>query len=144
MKVQFKKLIPLAKMPVYATDGSGAFDFYATNSFNVLVSKGFSQEFGTGLSIEVPKGYVLLLFSRSGHGFNHGARLGNCVGIIDSDYRGEIKVMLHCDKQDLMVMPFARICQGMIFPVEHVEFIESDELSETVRGECGCGSTGQV
>ena len=144
MKVQFKKLNPLAKEPVYATDGSGAFDFYATNAFNVLVSKGFAQEFATGLSIEVPKGHVLLLFSRSGHGFNHGARLGNCVGVIDSDYRGEIKVALHCDKKDLIVMPFARICQGMIIPVEHIDFVEVEELSTTDRGEGGIGSTGQV
>lgn len=85
----------------------------------------------------------MLIFSRSGHGFNYGARLANCVGVIDSDYRGEVKVKITCDESRGIVMERgARIAQAMIVPVPRVHFDEVAELSPTERGTGGFGSTG--
>ncbi len=140
MKVKVKKLTPSAKLPTYATPGSACFDLHSVNVARDL------KTYGTGLVFEVPEGHVMLIFSRSGHGYKHGVRLSNCVGVIDSDYRGEVTVKLHQDRDD--VDPYypiydERIAQAMIIPVEQVQFELSDELSETVRGTGGFGSTGK-
>ena len=139
MKIKVKKLSPKAKLPTYATEGSGAFDIYATNYASVM-PVGY---FHTGLSFEIPKGYVMLLFSRSGHGFSKDIRLANCVGVIDSDYRGELKVKLTNDGVHLQsFVEGDRIAQALILPIEQVSFEEVDELEDTDRGEGGFGSTG--
>jgi dUTP pyrophosphatase len=142
MEIKIKKLSPSAKLPTYATDGSACFDLYST-------TVGFVRDaglniFGTGLAFEIPKGHVMLVFSRSGHGFKHGVRLANCTGVIDSDYRGEVMVALVSDREqtELAVFQGDRIAQAMILPVEQVQFVLSDELSETERGTGGFGSTG--
>lgn len=140
MQIKTKRLTPEAKLPTYATDGSGCFDIYCTND-------GWVQDtavFNTGLSFEIPVGYVMLVFSRSGHGFKNDIRLANCVGIIDSDYRGELKVKLTNDEKidGMAVYVGDRIAQAMVIPFEQVQFLEVDELSETERGTCGFGSTG--
>lgn len=80
MKLKVKRLTPNATIPTYATDGSACFDIYSTGTAEVS----HSQVFSTGLTFEIPKGYVMLVFSRSGHGFNKDVRLANCVGVIDS------------------------------------------------------------
>lgn len=134
-------------MPTYATDGSGCFDLYATNTFPVLVHEGFPVKVGTGLKFEIPLGYAMFIFSRSGHGFGFNTRLANCVGVIDSDYRGEVMVKLTCDMIDeksmpLTIMPGDRIAQACILPVPKVDFSWADELSETSRTG-GFGSTGK-
>lgn len=146
MKVKVKKLHPDAKLPVYATDGAGCFDLHALESeFDILTSS-LPVKVSTGLSFEIPEGYVMLVFSRSGHGFKHGIRLSNCVGVIDSDYRGEVKVKLHKDStllnQVFRVNKGDRIAQAMIVPIPKIEFVEVDELSDTERGDSGFGSTG--
>lgn len=155
MQVKFQKLHPDATPPKYATDGSGCFDLTAV-TVNELHIGGYYAEHGqpilcsTGLSFEIPPGHVMLIFSRSGHGFRDGVRLANCVGVIDSDYRGEVMVKL---TQDLTVddslMDIStfikvgdRIAQGMIVPFPRVEFVEAVELSSTDRGVGGFGSTG--
>lgn len=144
MKVQIKKLRPEAVVPRYATPGSACFDLHAITcesavSPNALV-------FGTGLAFEVPEGHAMLIFSRSGHGFKNDVRLANCVGVIDADYRGEVKVKLTCDRapgqEDLRVNTGDRVAQAMVLPVERVQFVVVDELSDTERGEAGFGSTG--
>lgn len=101
--------------------------------------------YSTGLAFEVPEDHVMLIFSRSGHGFKNDVRLSNCVGVIDSDYRGELKVKLTCDKigWGLEVNAGDRVAQGMIIPVAKVSFEEVSELSETVRGTKGFGSSGK-
>ena len=91
---------------------------------------------------------VMLVFSRSGHGFNHAVRLANSVGVIDSDYRGEVKVKLACDdcpddEPPLKINPGDRIAQAMVLPIPRVEFEEVTELSATARGQGGFGSTGR-
>lgn len=151
MNVRVRKLYPLAQLPTYATDGSGCFDIYAMavdGGFNrggnaVLVAPERPVNCRTGLAFEVPEGHVMLVFSRSGHGFKHGVRLTNCVGVIDSDYRGELAVMLSADENlGLYVKPGDRIAQALIVPIPRVEFEEVDELSSTARGVGGFGSTG--
>lgn len=144
MEVKVKRLTQDAKLPTYGTDGSGCFDIYTTDEGDVTHSLTLS----TGLSFEIPVGFVMLVFSRSGHGFNNNMRLANCVGVIDSDYRGELKVKLTNDG----ITPYRttwpvinkgdRVAQAMVIPFEQVQFLEVDVLSETERGTGGFGSTG--
>ncbi len=138
MEVRIKKLHPDAAIPTYGTDGAACFDLYADQD-------GYAgSTVGTGISFEVPAGYVMIVFSRSGHGFNHSTRLANCVGVIDSDYRGEVKVKLvRDDGLDFIVKRGDRIAQAMIVPYPRVEFTVVDELNETQRGINGFGSTGK-
>lgn len=147
MQIKIKKIHPDAKTPTYATDGSGCFDLYAINPLATLVHEGYPVTFDTGLAFEIPQGYGMFILSRSGHGFNFDTRLANCVGFIDSDYRGEVKVKLTCDKEHEEAMPMAvkagdRIAQACILPVPRVGFEITEELSETLRGEGGFGSSG--
>lgn len=139
--LKVKRLDPKAQLPGYATLGAACFDIAALNVG--FVSGGGYATFSTGLAFEVPEGHVMLIFSRSGHGFKNNVRLANCVGVIDSDYRGEVMVKLTNDsRQDMWVEPGDRIAQAMIVPVQQVTFTEVDELSETARGAGGFGSTG--
>ena len=140
MIVKFKKLTETAKQPTYATDGAACFDFYADDAKKVF----YHETVSTGISVEIPIGHAMLIYSRSGHAAKYNVRLSNCVGVIDSDYRGEVKIMLIRDGVDkvLVVEKGDRIAQGMIVPVERVEFVECEELSETDRGNGGFGSTG--
>lgn len=145
MEIKFKKLHPEAKMPTYGTEGAAGFDFYSTNTGGVFPS--VPVIFGTGVAIEVPPGHVLLMFSRSGHGFTDNVRLANCVGVIDSDYRGEIKIKLSRDpngcSNPLLVKAGDRIAQGIILPVPKITFSLVEELEATARGQNGYGSTGR-
>lgn len=142
MKVGVKRLHPEAKVPQYATDGSACFDISTTTLAHIAPSD--YQVFGTGLAFEIPEDHVMLIFSRSGHGFKNDVRLSNCVGVIDSDYRGELKVKLRSDAEEgyLTVNPGDRIAQGMIIKYDRVQFEEVSDLSSTDRGAGGFGSTG--
>jgi dUTP pyrophosphatase len=143
MKVKFKKLTPGAVTPMKATDGSACFDLYvATDAEARTVFKGAPGVLHTGLAVEVPAGHVMLVFSRSGHGFRDGIRLVNCVGVIDSDYRGELLVKLTSDMHTNSFLPGDRIAQAMILPVPEVTWEETHQLAATVRGDGGLGSTG--
>lgn len=140
--MKIKLLFENAKVPTYATDGSAAFDFYATNA--VTISPGNSGLTGTGIAVEIPKNHVILVFSRSGHGFNHGLRLSNCVGVIDEDFRGEIMVRLHNDSNtDYTVNAGERVAQGLVLATWRHKLEVVDSLSETKRGTNGLGSTGK-
>ena len=143
-KIKVKLLHPDARVPTYATDGSGAFDFYAIDSHRVLPSS--TTVVPLGLALAIPQDYVLLLFSRSGHGFKHDLRLSNCVGVIDSDYRGEIKAKIKSDKTSAeytyYFLPGDAIVQGIVLYAPRREFEVVDELDETERGDGGFGSTG--
>lgn len=143
VKIRIKKLHPDAIMPVYGSDGAACFDLFTINA-NFLAG-GNSSLHDTGLAFEIPEGHVMLVFSRSGHGFKNDVRLSNCVGVIDHDYRGELKIKLRIDNSvaALAVKSGDRIAQGMIIPYPKVEFDWADELSDTTRGEGGFGSTGQ-
>jgi len=140
--LKYKRLSDLAKTPVYATGGAACFDIFSIDSG--MVSVGGSLILGTGLSFEVPKGFALFLFSRSGHGFASDVRLANCVGVIDSDYRGEVKVKLTNDGYNpFTVNAGDRICQGVLLPANQIELTEVSNLSDTERGTGGFGSTGK-
>lgn len=167
MQVKVKKLHPDAKLPEYATPGAACFDLRAVNVRGMTAADaevlrrqgvfartvqslhgGEGMVFGTGLAFEIPHGYAMLIFSRSGHGFNENVRLANCVGVIDSDYRGEVMVKLRNDSSEdefdwIDVKHDDRIAQAMILPIPQIELIEVDELSDTERGEGGLGHTGQ-
>lgn len=143
MKILIKKLNAAAQVPVYASAGAACFDLHAIENGNVHHAN--SGNFRTGLAFEIPDGHVMLIFSRSGHGFKHATRLANCVGVIDSDYRGEVAVKLTCDGmygENLPVKAGDRIAQAMVVPVDRVEFELVDELSSTERGAGGFGHTG--
>lgn len=146
MQVKIKKLHPEAIIPTYATPGAACFDLHALSlSATYHVGQYAPDVIATGLAFEIPQDHVMLIFSRSGHGFKNDVRLANCVGVIDSDYRGEVKVKLTCDSQDniLRVNHGDRIAQAMILPAQQVSFLEVDELSDTERGAGGMGSTGK-
>ena len=141
MQLKVKRLDPRAVIPKYQSDGAACFDLVAIDRTDV--APGIAL-YHTGLSFDIPQGYVLEVYSRSGHGFNQNTRLANCVGIVDSDYRGEVMVKLVRD-DGYAEMPYVenRVAQAMLRRVDQVEFIEVDELSETKRGTNGMGSTGK-
>lgn len=141
MKLKIQKLYLGAKLPTYGTDGSAAFDLSTCNGETI---HGFgSKVFGTGLAVEVPDGHVMLLFSRSGHGFSRDLRLSNAVGVIDSDYRGEVMVKLRNDgPREQRIERGERIAQALVLPVARCDFELVEELSSTERGAGGFGSTG--
>jgi len=150
MLLKVKKLTKSASLPVYATTGAACFDLISDSLITCNVSNSglHTVTFGTGLSFEIPKDHVMLVFGRSGHAFNSDISLSNCVGVIDSDYRGEVKVKLRSDSTrgyfDLSnVSKGDRIAQAMVIPCEQVQFEVVDELSETQRGAGGFGSTGK-
>ena len=142
MNIKIKKLDSDAVVPQYQTPGAACFDLHATHC--ATISPGSPMEICTSLAFEVPEDHVMLIFSRSGHGFKAGVRLANCVGVIDSDYRHEVLVKLHCDSdwdKGLVIERGDRIAQAMILPVKQVTFEVVDELSTTQRNG-GFGSTG--
>jgi dUTP pyrophosphatase len=150
--LKVKKLHPDAILPKYQTAGAACFDLHALEPGMSVYGRhcvvpGGTSVFGTGLAFEVPEGHVMLLYSRSGHGFKNDVRMANCVGVIDSDYRGELRVKLTCDRPfgesgGLIVANGDRIAQGMVLPVEQWAMEEVTELGDTARGEGGYGSTG--
>ena len=147
MNIKIKKLHPNAIIPKYATEWSACFDLSARLDQGVTMSY-LRREctFSTGLSFEIPRGFAMMIYSRSGHGFNNDIRLANCVGVIDSDYRGEVKVKLTSDNpfcESFIVNHGDRIAQAMIIPVPDINLIEVDDLTDTVRGAGGFGSTGR-
>lgn len=143
--VKVKRIHPDAKLPVYGSIGAAAADVSTTSSGSVVINPGCAAVFGTGLQFEVPQGFELKVYSRSGHGFKSGIRLSNCTGILDSDYRGELMVKLHNDSDTpYMVAPFERVCQIQLCEAVQHAFYESESLSITVRSTAGFGSTGRT
>lgn len=146
--VKIQRLQPDAKIPTYGTDGAACFDFYAyCPAVRTFLHANAPVMFSTGIAIEVPEGWALLIYSRSGHGFKSDTRLSNCVGVIDSDYRGEIKVRLIrdtlSDSHPHFIDHEDRIAQGMLVPAEKTHFEIVNQLSTTERGAGGFGSTGK-
>lgn len=146
MTVSCKKLDPRAKLPVYATPGAAAADLCALLEEPLSIAPGQRVMIPTGLAIELPDAQcVALIYARSGLAIKHGLTLPNCVGVIDSDYRGELKVgLINQSDTPYTVQPGERIAQLCIAPVWQAAFAETETLSETRRGEGGFGSTGTV
>lgn len=128
--------------PAHQTSGSAGVDL-RSNERIMQLNPGESHLFGTGIRAEIPEGFVLLIFSRSGLSFKRNLILPNGVGVIDSDYRGEIMVGLKNIGKDVQfIKEGERIAQAVLLPYFGIEFKPVDKLSDTERGEGGFGSTG--
>lgn len=143
MKVGISKLKPNAILPTRGSAFAAGYDLYACLDEDVTVEAGTVAKIGTGLSVEVPNGYFGGIFARSGLATKQGLRPANCVGVADSDYRGEYIVALYNDSDTAKTVRHGdRIAQLVILPYLECEF-EERELSETERGSGGFGSTGR-
>lgn len=139
--LKIKRLSPDAIVPQYQTAGAACFDIHSINAD--AIAPGEQTTFRIGLAFEVPPGFFMAVFSRSGQGFKHGVCLANGTGIIDADFRGELMVSLRNNGEDYYsVQPGDRIAQATLIAINRWQLLEVDELSETVRGANGGGSTG--
>ena len=144
MPVYIKKLKAQASMPSYGSAEAAGADLYACLETAVEIAAGGTAMIPTGLAMELPEGTVGLVYARSGLASKKGLAPANKVGVIDSDYRGEVMVALHNHSaQAAVVEPGERIAQLVVAPVLRAAFAEADALSDTVRGEGGFGSTGR-
>jgi len=144
MKINIKKLTETAMLPERGSDYAAGYDLFADIPENVEILPHTTKLIGTGLAMEIPTGYFGGIFARSGLASKESLRPANCVGVVDADYRGEVKVALHNDSDQVRVIVVnQKIAQLVVVPFLSVEFDEVNELSETVRGEGGFGSTGK-
>lgn len=143
INVFFKKLEKGAKVPTYGSPYSAGADLYALCESAVTVEAGKSAFIHTGISLEIPEGVVGLIYARSGMACKRGVAPANKVGVIDSDYRGEIIVCLHNHgSEDVVIENGERVAQMVFAPYFTADFAECEELSDTSRGAGGFGSTG--
>ena len=147
LQINIKKLNENAIIPTYGSEFAAGADLYAithndTNMVEILPRE--TAFIGTGIAMEIPEGYVGLIYARSGLACKQGLAPANKVGVIDSDYRGEIMVALYNQSNETKVITSGdRIAQIIIQPVMQFDFIEVDKLNESERGDSGFGSTGK-
>ena len=142
-KVKVKKLDERAIIPSYGSEYAAGCDLYALLDKDLVIDPGQTILVRTGLAMEIPVGYAGMIFARSGLASKRGLAPANKVGVIDSDYRGEIMVALHNhSSEEQIVFHGERIAQLVIMPFYKADFEEVEELSDTVRGSGGFGSTG--
>lgn len=142
MKIMF--LNDMAQMPERGSTEAAGWDLHAAIDHTIGIPPHTTVKIGTGLAIEIPKGFFGGLFSRSGIASRAGLRPANCVGVIDSDYRGEIIAAIHNDSDEYRtIIPNEKIVQLIFIPYGEIEGFEVvDSLSNTTRGDGGFGSTG--
>ena len=141
MKIRVKKLDENAILPTYGTSFSAGADLYALQG--ETIAPGETKLIHTGLAMEIPEGYGGFLYARSGLATKRGLAPANKVGVIDADYRGEIMVAMYNQSDKVQSVDAGeRVAQLAIVPFLKVEFTETEQLSDTVRGEGGFGSTG--
>ncbi len=144
MEINIKRLTDSAKLPDRGSAFAAGYDLFADVTEDVTIEPHETKMIGTGLAMEIPEGYFGGIFARSGLSAKEGLRPANCVGVVDADYRGEIKVALHNDGEvQRVVTPAEKIAQLVVVPFLPVSFNEVKELSDTVRGAGGFGSTGK-
>ena len=144
IKVLVKKLNPKAELPKYKTEGSSGMDLMALIEYPITIKSQNSALIPTGLSIAIPEDTEIQIRPRSGLAAKSNISVLNTPGTIDSDYRGEIKIILfNHGKEDFTVKNNDRIAQMILMPVLKVEFEEVEELPKSVRGSGGFGSTGK-
>jgi dUTP pyrophosphatase len=144
MELKIKRLRESAILPKQGSEKAAGYDLYADNEEAVTIAPHTTAMIGTGLAMEIPEGYFGAIFARSGLAAKHGLRPGNCVGVVDADYRGEWKIALHNDTdKPQTIAPHERIAQMVVLPFLPVTFAEVSELSDTARGAGGFGSTGR-
>ena len=142
-KIRIKKLNDNAVIPTYGTEFSAGADLYALPGDDIVIPAHATVMIHTGLSMEIPEGYAGLIFARSGLASKRGLAPANKVGVVDPDYRGEFMVALHNHTdEEKTVAGGERVAQLVIVPFITADFEVADELSDTVRGESGFGSTG--
>lgn len=143
-EVKIKKLNDRAVIPTYGSDFSAGCDLYAVIDGELEIEPNETVMIHTYLSMEIPVGYAGLIYARSGLASKKGLAPANKVGVVDADYRGEIMVALHNHSNSAQTISDGeRIAQLVIAPFLKAAFVETDELSDTVRGAGGFGSTGQ-
>lgn len=143
LKLKVKKLRPGAVLPTRGSAQAAGYDLYACTGGSVNIAPHTTAMVGTGLSVAVPEGYFGAIFARSGLASKQSLRPANCVGVCDSDYRGEYIIPLHNDGDtERTVNDGERIAQLIVLPYLAVEFEEAAELDRTGRGDAGFGSTG--
>ena len=144
MNMRIKKLREHAVIPTYGSADAAGADLYACLDGAVTIEPGKTVFIPTGLAMEVPKGYAGLIYARSSMGTKRGLAPANKVGVVDSDYRGEVMVALHNHGSEAQTVAAGeRIAQLLVTPVLAPAFIECDDLSDTLRGAGGFGSTGK-
>lgn len=144
MRINIKRLTATATLPTRGSEYAAGYDLYADIQEELQILPHTTAKIGTGLAMEIPEGYFGAVFARSGLAAKEGIRPANCVGVCDSDYRGEYIVALHNDSEETRVVtPQERIAQLVVMPFLSAEFEEVEDLNETQRGAGGFGSTGK-
>ena len=144
MKINIKRFTETAILPERGSAYAAGYDLFADVNESVEIQPHETKMIGTGLAMEIPEGYFGGIFARSGLSSKEGLRPANCVGVVDADYRGEVKVALHNDGEVVReIKAGQKIAQLVVVPFLGVEFDEVENLSETVRGVGGFGSTGK-
>lgn len=145
MKINIKLLNENAKVPTKGSEYAAGYDLYAATDYDIEIAPHSTVKIGTGISVELPNGTFGAIFARSGLATKKGLRPANCVGVCDSDYRGEYIVPMHNDTDEVMTIASGeRIAQLIVMPFVGIEFNIVDELTETKRGDGGFGSTGSI
>ena len=143
-KIAVKKLDERAVLPTYGSEFAAGADLYAVCDGEVTFAPGETKLIKTGLAMEIPEGYAGLIYARSGLASKRGLAPANKVGVVDADYRGEVMVALHNHSTvEQKISAGERIAQLVVAPFLKASFEETEELSETVRGKGGFGSTGK-
>ena len=145
MNVPIQKLRPGAKIPTRGSQQAAGYDLYACLEQDTLTIPAHETgKIPTGIALAIPQGYFGAMFARSGLATKQGLRPANCVGVVDSDYRGECLIFLHNDSdQPRCIANGDRVAQLVLLPYLSAEFQETDTLEETLRGAGGFGSTGK-
>ena len=142
--VKIKKLRENAVVPTYGSEFAAGADLYAAVEEAVTIEPSETKLIPTGIALSIPVGFAGLIYARSGLASKRGLAPANKVGVVDADYRGEVMVALHNHGKEAQTIEAGeRIAQMVIAPFVTASFILSDELDDTVRGECGFGSTGR-
>ena len=147
MQMRIKRLNDDAIIPTYGSKDAAGCDLYANltqDGGSITIEPGMSRFIKTGIAMEIPSGFAGFIYARSGLACKHGLRPANCVGVVDSDYRGEVMVSLHNDSNvNRTVNHGERVAQMVIGPFIRPDFVEADDLSDTERGDGGFGHTGK-
>ncbi|MBE5751768.1 MAG: dUTP diphosphatase [Clostridiales bacterium] len=142
-KIAVKKLDERAVLPTYGSEFAAGADLYALTDGEVVFAPNETKLIRTGLAMEIPEGYAGLIYARSGLASKHGLAPANKVGVVDADYRGEVMVALHNHSGvEQKIAAGERIAQLVVAPFLKAEYFQAEELSDTVRGVGGFGSTG--
>ena len=144
MKIKVKRVSPTAVIPTRGSGAAAGYDLYADLPENLTIAPHTTVTVDTGLQFELPEGYFAGIYARSGIATREGLRPANCVGVCDSDYRGNYMIALHNDSNEARtVTVHEKIAQMIVMPYLPLEFEEAETLSDTARGEGGFGSTGK-